>query len=114
MILGALAISTAVASEREQSSQAEALERECTRYGLNRSEVIAAQAGEEFASRGQKRRWWDVLIVITATGFFVALAAIAETPKLTMDTRWIALLGVALVTSFIVVGHRLWKQTKFS
>lgn len=114
MILGALAISTAVASEREQSSQAEALERECARYGLDRSEVLAAQAGEELARRGQKRRWWDVLIVITATGFFVGFAAIAETPNLTMNLRWVALLGIALVTSFIVVGHRLWKQTSFS
>src|ERR1700734_1997315 len=40
MILGALAISTAVASSRENMSRNEALARECDRYGLEYREVL--------------------------------------------------------------------------
>ena len=46
MILGALSISTAVASEREKSSGDQALVRECNRYGLEYGRVLAAQHGE--------------------------------------------------------------------
>src|SRR3984957_2600991 len=73
MILGALAISTAVASSREHISNNTALERECDRYGLDYLGVFAAQSGEEFGDRNQRRRWWDVLIVATATGVFLWL-----------------------------------------
>ena len=45
MILGALAISTAVASSREHLSNNAAMERECERYGLNYLQVVAAQSG---------------------------------------------------------------------
>jgi glucose uptake protein GlcU len=45
MIAGALAISTAVASAREQASTNMALLRECNRYGLDYNRVLAAQAG---------------------------------------------------------------------
>ena len=44
MILGALAIGTAVASEREMSSTNEAVLRECDRYGLDYNRTLAAQA----------------------------------------------------------------------
>jgi drug/metabolite transporter (DMT)-like permease len=114
MILGALAISTAVASAREQTCQNEALERECARYGLDRQQVIAAQSGEEFDAPSEKRRWWDVAIVVCATGVFVWLGANAEIPKLDMSFGWMAVLGLALAVSFGVVGRRLWKQTGFS
>ena len=114
MILGALAISTAVASARERSSTDQAIERECARYGLDREQVLAAQQGEEFQARGEKRRWWDVAIVLAATGVFVWLAVSAEVPKLEMDGRWVAFLGVVLVASVVVVSRRLWKQTGFS
>src|ERR1700729_2543861 len=65
MILGALAISTAVASAKEHSSTNEALLRECLRYGLDYDKTIMAQAGDEFGGTKEKRRWWDYLIVLT-------------------------------------------------
>ena len=69
MILGALAISTAVASAKEHSSTNEAVLRECNRYGgLHRT--MMAQAGDEFGGRDERRRWWDYAIVLTATGVF--------------------------------------------
>jgi hypothetical protein len=114
MILGALAISTAVASAKEHSSTNEAVLRECNRYGLDYNRTIMAQAGDEFGGRDERRRWWDYAIVLTATGVFIALGVRAVVPPLTMDLRWIAVLGVVLVVSLIAGGWSLWRRTRFS
>ena len=45
MILGALAVSTAIATERENGSIHQSLIRECDRYGLDRARVFSAYAG---------------------------------------------------------------------
>jgi drug/metabolite transporter (DMT)-like permease len=113
MILGALAISTAVASAKEHSSTNEAVLRECDRYGLDYNKTMLAQAGDEFGGKEEKRRWWDYAIVLTATGVFVALGVRAVVPPLTMDMRWVAVLGVVLVLSLFVGGWSLWHRTKF-
>ena len=99
MIVGALAISTAVASAKENSSTNEAVLRECVRYGLDYNKIILAQAGDEFGGKEEKRRWWDYVIVLTATAVFVSLGVHAVVPPLTMDMRWVAILSAALVLS---------------
>jgi glucose uptake protein GlcU len=114
MILGALAISTAVASAREQTSRNEALERECDRYGLDYHEVLLAQTGDEFGSRLERRRWWDVLIVAAATGIFLWLGFHAVAPALAMNLRWVVVLSCILVASLLGAGWKLWQQTRFS
>ena len=114
MILGALAISTAVASGREHLSKNEALLRECDRYGLEYREVLLAQSGEEFGSRTERRRWWDVAIVALATGVFVWLGVNAVVPPLAMDMRWVAGLSAVLAASLAGGGWALWRQTRFS
>ncbi|RXH58039.1 GRP family sugar transporter [Granulicella sibirica] len=114
MILGALAISTAVAGSQEHLSKNEALVRECERYGLDYREVLLAQSGEEFGSRTEKRRWWDVLIVACATGVFVYLGYNAVVPPLAMNLGWIAVLGVILAVALVGGGWALWRQTRFS
>jgi glucose uptake protein GlcU len=114
MILGAVAISTAVAEDREQSSQEQALLRECERYGLDREEALAAQKGEELATRGEKRRPSDAAIVVVATGVFVVLGAMARPPALDVSTAWIAILSAILVASLVIVAARLWRLTRFS
>src|ERR1700758_3164772 len=48
MIAGALAVTTAVATEKENSSTHEAVLRECNRYGLDYDKTILAQSGDEF------------------------------------------------------------------
>jgi len=113
MILGALAIGTAVASEREQGSTNEAVLRECERYGLDYNRTLAAQAGDEFGGRGERRRWWDYAIVATATGVFVWLGVHAVVPPLEMDTRWVAALSVVLLVSLVAGGWSLWRRTRF-
>ena len=114
MILGALAISTAVASTKENSSTNEAVLRECQRYGLDYNEARLAQAGDEFGGRSERRRWWDYAIVLAATGIFVTLGARAAVPALAMDLRWVAVLGVVLLLSLAAGGWSLWRRTRFS
>jgi hypothetical protein len=113
MILGALAISTAVASAKENSSTNEAVLRECNRYGLDYHRTMMAQAGDEFGGRDERRRWWDYAIVLAATGIFVALGIHAVVPPLTMDLKWVGVLGVVLVLSLAAGGLSLWRRTRF-
>jgi glucose uptake protein GlcU len=114
MILGALAISTAVASAKEGSSTNETVLRECRRYGLNYQRTMMAQAGDEFVGRDERRRWWDYLIVLTATAVFVTLGVRAVVPPLAMDLRWVVILSVVLIASLMVGGWSLWRRTRFT
>jgi glucose uptake protein GlcU len=114
MICGALAISTAVASSREHLSRNAALERECIRYGLDYRQVLLAQSGDEFGSREERRRWWDVVIVLAATGIFVWLGLGAVMPPLAVNLYWVAALSVVLLLSLGAAGSSLWRMTRFS
>jgi hypothetical protein len=114
MILGALAISTAVASAKEHTSTNEAISRECIRYGLDYHQTIMAQAGDEFSGRGERRRWWDYLIVLVATGVFVTLGLRAVVPPLTMNFMWVAFLSLILLLSLVAGTWSLWRRTRFS
>jgi hypothetical protein len=112
MILGALSISTAVASEREKHSGDKALVRECNRYGLAYDRVRAAQEGEEF-DRQEGRKWWDYLIVAAALAIFIVLGSNASVPKMDMNAAWIVALFIVLAVSVTVTGWTLWKRTRF-
>jgi glucose uptake protein GlcU len=114
MILGALAISTAVASAREESSTNEAVLRECGRYGLDYNRTIAAMGGDEFGDRDGRRRWWDYAIIAAATGVFVWLGVGARVPPLAMNVHWIAALSAVLVLSLVAGTWSLWRRTRFS
>jgi hypothetical protein len=113
MILGALAISTAVAGEREHHSRNLAIERECDRYGLDYFSVIAAQAGSEF-NASERRRWWDYAIVAAAVAVFLWLGIQARVPEIAMNHLWLLVLVVLLVVSLLYCGLRLHRQTGFS
>ena len=113
MILGALAISTAVASSRENKSRNDALARECNRYGLEYGEVLLAQSGDELTGRGERRRWWDVAIVVAACCLFLWLGVNAVVPPLAMNLGWIAVLTLALLVALGGAGWALWRQTRF-
>jgi len=113
MIAGALSISRAVASEKEQSSTNEAVLRECERYGLDYNKTMLAQAGDEFGGKEEKRRWWDYAILFAASGLFLWLGVHAQVPPLAMDMRWIAVLGGMLLLSLLAGGWALWRRTRF-
>jgi glucose uptake protein GlcU len=115
MILGAVAISSAVAPEGEQISTGEAIARECERYGLNLELARASQRGEDTVAREQPaRRWWDAVIIIGAMAVFVWLAKIARIPPLHMRLGWTVALVATMLFSLWACGLLLWKRTRFS
>jgi drug/metabolite transporter (DMT)-like permease len=115
MILGALAISTAVAPAGEQAARQTAVERECTRYGLD---VVQASEGlegkDKLADRSPSHRWWDVLIIASAVGIFVWLARGTVRPPIPMNMPWAFILVAAMLAMLVACGAFLWKRTRFS
>jgi glucose uptake protein GlcU len=101
MIAGALAVSTAVASERERESTEAAIARECARYGLDGERVRRTMTGEA-AEVDVRRAWWDWAIVAGAVAVFVVLGVHAHKPALAMNGAWTAALAVMLALSAIV------------
>ena len=115
--LGALAVGTAVATEREHNSINDALLRECCRYGLNYDRVVESYRGVVSGKAGDQRlgrAWWDFLIVAVAVGVFVYLGVNATVPALGMDFTWLNVLVAVLVAAALVGGWGLWKVTRFS
>ena len=113
MILGALAVSTAIATEREHGSINQSLVRECDRYGLDYGRVLLAYGGvEEPGEEG--RSWWDYVIVAGAIGVFVWLGLNARVPTLNMNFAWVAILTAVMVLTVAVSGWALHRKTGFS
>jgi hypothetical protein len=75
---------------------------------------LLAQSGDEFGARDERRRWWDGLIVLAATGLFVWLAVHAVVPPLAMNFVWMGVLGVLLIVALVGGGWVLWRSTRFS
>jgi glucose uptake protein GlcU len=117
MIIGALAVSTAVATVREQTSTNDARLRECCRYGLDYDRVVRSYRGTapgDLSDSSNERAWWDYVIVAAAVGLFVYLGVNAKVPALGMDFTWLSVLVVVLVASALLSGWGLWKATRFS
>lgn len=113
MILGAVAVSTAVASEREHGSINQSLIRECNRYDLDYDRVFRAYTGaDDAASSG--RSWWDYLIVAAALGLFVWFGSMARVPTLSMNYFWVVVLTCLLIVTVAASTWTLWKRTRFS
>jgi glucose uptake protein GlcU len=114
MICGALAVTTAVATEKENSSMRESLVRECARYDLDYDRVVRIYAGEMPATTAGGRAWWDYIILGGAIGVFIWLGVNAQVPALPMNFTWVGILSVLLLASAAAGGWLLWKKTKFS
>jgi glucose uptake protein GlcU len=121
MVLGALAVSTAVATAREHSSTHDSLLRECHRYSLDYDSVVRAYAGlPSLTDAGdgkdpkEKRAWWDYLIVAVAIAGFVYLGIHARVPTLALNFTWLWILAALLVITALTCGYALWKITRFS
>jgi hypothetical protein len=113
MILGALAVSTAIATEREHGSINQSLVRECGRYGLDYGRVFRAYGGTGEAAEGG-RAWWDYVIMACSAGVFVWLGLKARVPTLSMNFCWVAVLTGVLALTAGICGWNLWKKTGFS
>lgn len=115
MVMGAVAISSAVAPDSERAELQEVVARECDRYGLNPEATASAQLGKDpLGAATGGRRWWDFLIVALATGTFVWLARYAARPPIAMAGAWIAVLVVMMMALLAGCGWLLWKYTRFS
>jgi hypothetical protein len=113
MILGALAVSTAIATEREHGSINQSLVRECDRYGLDYGRVLLAYGGvEEPGEEG--RSWWDYVIVAGAIGVFIWLGLNAQVPRLSMSFGWVGILTGVMVLTVALSGWALHRKTGFS
>jgi drug/metabolite transporter (DMT)-like permease len=115
MIAGATSISFAEAPESEKASWRKAVQRECTRYGLEPNRVAATLEGEDMVvvERGG-RRWWEYVILLAAVGAFVYFGSFAERPPIAMNVGWMAVLIVASLGFLVAGGVLLWKRTRFS
>jgi drug/metabolite transporter (DMT)-like permease len=115
MILGAIGISSAEASESERTSWRKAMERECDRYGLDAERVEATMRGEDpLDSERRPRRWWEFGIGIAAAGLFLWLASYARIPAIAVNVVWMAALLTVSLAFLVVCGWLLWKRTRFS
>jgi len=115
MICGAIAISFAEAPPSEQLSWRRAMERECSRYGLDPERVASIQQGEDPLSRDSSgRRWWEFLVMATAVGIFLWLASHAGRQHIAFNLGWMALLVTATLALLVFSATFLWKRTKFS
>jgi drug/metabolite transporter (DMT)-like permease len=115
MILGAAAISMAVAPDAERAARRTAVARECERYDLRFEQAEASLAGEDpLSAEAPSRRWWDALIVATAFGVFVWLARGTKRPSIPLDVRWTVVLVIAMLAMLTGCGMFLWKRTNFS
>lgn len=115
MIVGAGAICMAKASESEQSSWKMAMERECSRYGLDPERVQSSLLGEDPLAREKPaRHWWEILIVAAAVAIFVWLALGAGHQAVAVNLRWMAVLLVTTLVCLVLCGVLLWKRTRFS
>jgi glucose uptake protein GlcU len=117
MIAGALAVSTAVATEREHTSTNAALLRECERYDLDYDRVLesySVTAAATTTNPKDRRSWWDYIIVLAAVGVFVYLGCNAKVPALAMNFTWLAVLAAVLIAAALAGGWSLWKATRFS
>ncbi len=114
MICGALAVTTAVATEKENASTRESLVRECARYDLDYDRVVRTYAGEASAITAGRRAWWDYAILACAVGVFIWLGVNARVPALAMNFGWVGVLVVILLASAVAGAWMLWRKTKFS
>ncbi|WP_263411225.1 DMT family transporter [Terriglobus tenax] len=110
MIGGAIAISTAVATQREHNSMQDMLQRECDRYNLDIREVVRDYSRPEFDSSG-KRSIGDYAIVATATAVFLYLGLKARVPQIAFSSQWVVVLVVVMLAS---VGAGIFALRKLS
>jgi drug/metabolite transporter (DMT)-like permease len=114
MALGAVAIALSSATDREHSRWKQAAERERLRYGIDDDYVTAGMEGRAHREHSRAGRTiLDWLLIFGTTGLFAALALWAKIPHLGIDTRWAAMLVIAMIALLAGCGITLWRTTGF-
>ena len=116
MMAGAWAISFPEATGIERAAWRKAAEQESARYRLDIDRTTASLAGEDpLHNETPKRRWWEPVIALAATGVFVYLAGDgAPPPAIGVNPYWMGLLCAATLALLGVGGALLWRRTRFS
>ena len=115
MIAGAVSISMAEPPPSEMENWNAAMHRECDRYDLDRVNVAAVVGGDDpLADNKHPRRWWEVLIMLTATGIFVWLAVGTRAQHITVNFPWMFVLILGTLVPLGLCGTLLWRRTRFS
>ncbi len=114
MALGALAISTSSRSEGEYASDVRAARRETELYSLDPEYVRTRMEGRDTEAGEVRRTWVDWLLIAAATLLFVGLGVLARTPRMEVQTGWLALFALLLVAVLAAGGVALWRVTKFT
>jgi drug/metabolite transporter (DMT)-like permease len=115
MIAGAAAISLAEASDAERAAWKTAVNRECSRYGMDPGRITAAIEGVDVSSRERTPlRWWDLLIMLAAVGIFCWLGSGITKQSLSVNLPWMMVLTGATLVSLALGVAILWKHTRFS
>jgi drug/metabolite transporter (DMT)-like permease len=118
MALGAVAIASSSATEREHSSWRTAAEREGQRYGVEKEYVRAGMEGRAVtgsvdATTSTTRTFLDWLLIFGTTAIFVALAALARFPHVPISLSWAIILCVAMLALLASCAIALWRTTGF-
>jgi drug/metabolite transporter (DMT)-like permease len=115
MIAGAVSISMAEPPPSEMDHWDAAMQRECSRYGLDAGSVAAVVAGDDpLADRKHPRRWWEVLIICVASGIFLWLAIGTRAQHIYVNVPWMIVLIVGTMIPLGLCGSLLWRRTRFS
>lgn len=113
MAAGAVAIALASATEREHSSWRDAAGRETRRYRVEAEYVQAGIEGRSYGATPTSRTFLDWLLILTATGLFIALASVAQFPRVELALGWAVLLTLAMLSLLAACGLALWRTTRF-
>lgn len=115
MIGGAVSISLAEPAPSELANWHAAMTRECDRYNLDVEGVAAVVQGDDpLADHPHDRRWWEVLIILVATGIFVWLAVGTRAQHIFVNVPWMVVLVIGTLIPLLIVGKMLWQRTRFS
>jgi drug/metabolite transporter (DMT)-like permease len=115
MIAGAVSISMAAPPPSELDNWRLAMSRECDRYGLDSKNVAAVvQGDDQLADDPHYRRWWELLIMLTACAIFVWLAIGTRAQHISVSLPWMIVLMVGTLIPLLVCGTLLWRRTRFS
>ena len=114
MAAGALAIAFSSATPDEYRSWKEAAERESTLYGIEPAYVVAHMEGANQDATRARRTWVDGLLIVIATGVFIAFGAIARIPHMDIQWGWLMTLTAAMLVVLIAGGIMLWRITRFN
>jgi drug/metabolite transporter (DMT)-like permease len=115
MIAGAISISMADPGESELVNWKLAMNRECSRYGLDAEKVGAVVAGNDpLAEHPPVRRWWEAVVMIVAVGIFVWLGLGTVSQHLSLNMPWMIVLVIGTIVPLGLCGTLLWRRTRFS